>query len=360
MIRLFRNLSVLCFLLMNLLVFDTVILAQDVESPKYRLTENGLVKKYTEDSVRKELVVIRPEFVFKGKYEINTENGESRFSVRNSRIGLNGNVSKMISYKFLLELSSDGKFSVLDLYGKFTPAKGLSVIFGQCSIPLYNGYTISPGPLDYANRPFVGKYFEGSRDIGLNVNYVIKQQGFPIAVEAGIFNGTGINNPKWTDTKSYGGRILFGSMEKGWRVTAKAYSSKKADTLNLVYWGADLRYKGKNYKIECEVMEKYNKYNEKSLFATYIQGGYTFPLRSKILSGIEPLVRWDAMGYDFLDRGFGVNRLTGGVDLIFRTKPVTSILRFNYEHYFRRDRMAEFTSDEMDQSKATIELLIYF
>ncbi|MEG2849070.1 MAG: hypothetical protein RR880_02425, partial [Bacteroidales bacterium] len=190
------------------------------------------------------------------------------------RLGIVGGVNKFISYKFLMELSADGKFNILDLYAKITPAKGLSITLGQCPIPLYNGYTISPGQLDYANRPFIGKYFESTRDIGINVNYVIKQTGFPIAFEAGVYNGAGINNPKWTSTPSYGGRLLFGDLKKGFRATAKTYITKKSDTLNLVYWGADLRYQGKNYKIEGEVMNKYNRYNEKSLFSAYLQGGY--------------------------------------------------------------------------------------
>lgn len=342
-------------------LFTNSVVAQEAKSTNYKFNESGLVKTYWgEDSTQQELLVFKPELVFKGKYEVNTENGESRFSVRNSRLGVNGNLNTLISYKFLLELSSDGKFSVLDLYAKLNPFKGFSVTFGQCAIPLYNGYTISPGPLDYANRPFVGKYFASTRDIGIHVNYLIKQKGFPISVEAGIFNGSGINNPQWEISPSYGGRVVFGDMKKGFRATAKTYMTKRADTLNLVYWGADARYQGKNYKIECEIIEKYNRYNEKSLFASYIQGGYIFPVKSKSFRGIEPLIRWDAMGYDVLDRGFGVNRVTGGVNLIFNTKPVTSILRFNYEHYFRSYPFKEFTSDEMDENKATIELLIYF
>lgn len=338
-----------------------VLHGQEVESTKYKFNEQGLVKtSYMTDSTSRDLVVLRPEVVFKGKYEVDTETGQSRFSVRNSRLGILGNLSKLISYKFLLELSSDGKFNVLDLYAKINPFKGFSVTFGQCSIPLYNGYTISPGALDYANRPFVGKYFESTRDIGINVNYVVKQTGFPIAIEAGVYNGSGINNPKWETTPSYGGRVLFGDMKKGFRATAKTYLTKKADTLNLIFWGADLRYQGRNFKIESEVMGKYNRYNEKTMFATYVQGCYTFPLKSKTFRGIEPLLRWDAMGYDIADRGFGVNRATGGLNLIFNTKPFTSVLRVNYEHYFRNYSMKEFTSDEMDHSKATVELLIYF
>lgn len=341
-------------------LFPANIYAQDLKT-KYQYTEKGLVKKYYEDSLLKsEILVLAPELVFKGKYEINTESGESRFSVRNSRIGLLGNLNTFISYKFMLELSSEGKFNVLDLYAKFKPAKGFTITLGQGAIPLYNGYTISPGPLNFANRPFVGKYFASTRDIGLTAKYVIKQKGFPIAVEAGVYNGTGINNPQWTNSPSYGGRIEFGQMSKGVRVTGKTYKTKK-DNKDLLYYGADFRYKGSNYYIETEIMERYNL-DEKnlSLFATYIQGGYTFPLKSKTLTGIEPVARWDAMGQDLSKRGFGVNRVTLGVNVLFNTKPLTTVLRFNYEQYFKNYQLPLFTTDEMDQNKATLEVLIYF
>ncbi len=355
-----RKLVLLALLATIICTIGTKLYAQD-ETHKYTYTEDGLVKKFYQDSIlTRQMVVIAPELVFKGKYEINTQTGESRFSVRNSRIGFVGNLNPLISYKFMLELSSEGKFNVLDLYARFKPAKGFTITFGQGAIPLYNGYTISPGPLNFANRPFVGKYFASTRDIGLTAKYVIKQKGFPIAVEAGIYNGSGINNPQWTESPSYGGRVEFGEMAKGVRVTAKAYKTKK-DAKDILYYGADFRYKRANYYIETEVMEKYNIDNKNSsLFATYVQGGYTFPLNSKTLTGIEPVGRWDAMGENISERGFGVNRVTLGVNLLFNTKPLTTVLRLNYEQYFKNYTLPVFTTDEMDQNKATIEVLIYF
>ena len=346
--------------LLLILTTEIQLFAQE-QTSKYTITEKGIVKKiYTGDTLKKELLVFAPEVVFKGKYEFNTESSESRFTVRNSRLGIVGNLSQMISYKFMLELSSEGKFNVLDLYARFKPTDRLILTLGQGSIPLYNSYTISPGPLHFANRPFIGKYFAPTREIGFTAKYLIKKNGFPIAFEAGIYNGSGINNPEWTKTPSYAGRIEFGELAKGVRVTAKAFKTQKNDE-DIVYYGADFRYKAKRFFIETEVMEKYNIDNKNSsLFATYVQGGYLFPLKSKTFAGIEPVARWDAMGQNISKRGFGVNRMTLGVDILFNTAPLTTVVRLNYEQYFRNYKLPVFTSDEMDQNKATIEVLIYF
>ena len=107
--------------LLLILTTEIQLFAQE-QTSKYTITEKGIVKKiYTGDTLTKELLVFAPEVVFKGKYEFNTESSESRFTVRNSRLGIVGNLSQMISYKFMLELSSEGKFNVLDLYARFKP-----------------------------------------------------------------------------------------------------------------------------------------------------------------------------------------------------------------------------------------------
>jgi len=54
----------------------------------------------------------------------------SRFSVRNSRIGVLGNINTFASYRVQVELSNEGKFSVLDLSGTLKPMDGLSLTLG--------------------------------------------------------------------------------------------------------------------------------------------------------------------------------------------------------------------------------------
>ncbi len=82
-----------------------------------------------------------------------------RFSVRNSRIGVSGNINTYSAYKVQVELSNEGKFSVLDLSGTLMPVNGLSLTLGQTSIPLFNSYVVSPGEMMFANRAFLGEIF---------------------------------------------------------------------------------------------------------------------------------------------------------------------------------------------------------
>lgn len=305
--------------------------------------------------------LLQPEFVLKAKYEFDAEDCASRFSVRNSRIGFKGTITSFFSYKAMVELSSDGKFQVLDLYGKFTPFRRLSIILGQNSVPIFNSYTTSPAKLSFANRPFIGKYFLSTRDLGVNILYQIKEKGFPIAIEAGAYNGGGINNPLWVNPPTFGGRILFGSMERGFRSTAKIYRTSAVQQRDYLIWGWDIRYKNEAFKIEAEIMDRYNYFDERDLFASYIQSTYKFDCNGKIFNGIEPALRWDAMGYDFLDNGFGVNRITAGLNFIINVRRVNALFRVDYEQYFKRDDFAEFSeNDEMDNNKLTFEFLISF
>ena len=101
--------------------------------------------------------------MFKSKFEYATDNNNTRFSVRNSRLGIKGDVTSFVSYRAMAELSDDGKFNVLDLYGAINPLNGLTIKIGQSGIPVHNPYTTSPGSVMFANRPFIGKYFKIGR-----------------------------------------------------------------------------------------------------------------------------------------------------------------------------------------------------
>jgi len=100
---------------------------------------------------------IQVDGTLKNKYEYATETGNSRFSVRNSRIGVKGVINSFASYRAQLELSDNGNFKVLDLYGTLMPAEGLSLMLGQMGIPLFNSYITSPGTMMFPNRAFIGK-----------------------------------------------------------------------------------------------------------------------------------------------------------------------------------------------------------
>jgi hypothetical protein len=348
---------ILIFAILNIAFVSVALAVEKENKPTYNFTKKGLVKSSDTESY----VVLKPELIFKGKYEFSTESGEGRFNLKNSRVGVRGNLNKFFSYRFLLDLNSEGKFSVLDLYGKIQASNRLSITFGQQGLSLFNPYTIDPKTLDYANRPFVGKYIFSSRDMGIAVAYKLKKEGFPIDLEAGVYNGDGINNPQWTKTPSYGGRLAFGSYTKGFRFTTKAYRNKVSNEQDFLAYGADIRITHENFRFETEFMSKHNYFNKEKLTTALAQGLYSFPLESKVFSAVQTALRWDAMGYDFVNKGFGVNRGTIGLNFILRSDSFYSLIRLNYEHYFKsKVVLPEFKNGYADDNKISLELLFCF
>ncbi|MBF6598477.1 MAG: hypothetical protein ITF98_09680 [Fermentimonas sp.] len=297
----------------------------------------------------------------KNKYEYAIDNDLSRFSVRNSRVGVSGNVNHFAGYRAQLELSDEGDFKVLDLSGIIRPAKGLTFTFGQTSIPLFNSYVVSPSDMMFANRTFLGKYFLSTRDLGLNAKYKFNAGVVPTNLEFGVYNGNAINDPVWKSNLSYGGRVELGSMD-GLRFTAKFYDYPKSDSLHFLIYGADLRYEKNNFKIETEVMKKESRTDfNGDLLSYYIQTAYKIPLKSEYFDYLLPAVRWDAIDERFDVNGFDVNRLTLGLGLNLAGEKFDSIIRLDYEWYAVNNSMSIFNAnDQMDSDKITVELLLTF
>lgn len=300
--------------------------------------------------------------MFKSKFEYATDNNNTRFSVRNSRLGIKGDVTSFVSYRAMAELSDDGKFNVLDLYGAINPLNGLTIKIGQSGIPVHNPYTTSPGSMMFANRPFIGKYFTfGTRDIGVSAAYNFKINEFPVGVDAAIFNGNTINDPAWTDSPSIAARLRVGNM-KGFRTTAKIYKLPRNDLQDFMIYGADLRYEASNWKVETEIMHRKNKVNDDKLTGAYLQGAYWFPLTNgKLFKNMIPTARWDAMGSNQTDDDIDVNRLTLGLGFSFTNAPFASLIRIDYEFYFTENDLPILNVyDEMSSNKLSVELLLTF
>ena len=305
---------------------------------------------------------IRIDGVIKAKAEISANNGVIRFNIRNSRLGLRGDIGEYVSYRVQVEFSNEGSFAPLDLYGTLKPARGLSISLGQLSIPFDNQYVISPAETMFANRAFVGKFFTpGSRDIGAVVKYV-PFSDLPLEGEIGVLNGGKINNPQWTDSPSYAARLIVGAME-GFRTSVKMYRYN-GETVDMFLWGADVHYANERLRLEAEIMSRMAHTTSPDMFGTYVQGTYIFYLKTaRMFHNMSPTLRWDAMGYNMMDSGLDVNRLTFGINFGLDLKPFDSALRINYEQYFvRNGYFAEFANGDphVADNKATIELLIRF
>ncbi len=302
--------------------------------------------------------------VIKTKLEISTEDGVMRFNVRNSRLGVRGDIGEYLSYRVQVELSNEGTFSPLDLYGTLKPSKNLSFNFGQTHVPFENNYIITPAEMMFANRAFVGKYFTpGSRDIGAVAQYKFRIGSFPMEGQAGMFNGGRINNPQWTDNPSYAFRLIAGSMD-GFRSTVKVYKYN-SELLDLFFWGADVHYADPRLRVEAEAMNRKSNTTGMDLFGTYLQGAYTFDFRAlKMFHCLTPAARWDAMSYDILNRGVDVNRITVGLNFGLALIPYDSVIRIDYEQYFVRKGVDFPDFDNRDthvaDNKVTVELVVKF
>ncbi|WP_298646960.1 hypothetical protein [uncultured Proteiniphilum sp.] len=297
----------------------------------------------------------------KNKFEYAYKTNMSRFSVRNSRIGVSGDINPYSAYRVQLELSNEGKFSVLDLSGTLKPLERLSLTLGQTSIPLFNSYIVSPGEMMFANRAFLGKYFLSTRDLGFLAKYNFPLGAVPAKIEFGLFNGNTINDPVWKKNMSYGGRIELGSMQ-GIRMTAKIYDYPNNDTTHFLFYGADLRYEKENWKVETEILKRKSKTEfHTDMLSYYLQGAYVIPIRTKLFEFVKPAVRWDAIDERMDVDGFDVNRLTAGIGFGFKRERFSSILRLDYEWYQVNHKMDIFASnEEMDSDKITLELLFTF
>ena len=313
--------------------------------------------------------------VIKTKLETSAETGMMRFNVRNSRVGVRGDIGEYLSYRMQMELSNEGRFEPLDLFGTMKPTKNLSFSFGQQNIPFDNNYIIAPGEMMFANRTFLGKYFSsGTRDIGAVAQYRLNIDGFPIEGQMGMFNGGSINTPRWTDRPSLAFRMIVGSMS-GFRSSAKIYRySNEYSNRDMLLWGADVRYSNSRLRIETEMMKRNSKNTEivSDLFGAYIQGTYQFDLPNPhgMFRYLTPAARLDAMGYDVRKSGFDVTRFTCGLQFGLTFMPFDSLLRIDYEQYFLRKNInfptlvkPNFDSPRDDyatDNKVTVELIVRF
>jgi hypothetical protein len=301
------------------------------------------------------------DMTLKNKLEYAVNDRMFRFGVRNSRIGLKGNLNESVSLRTQVELSNEGKFEVLDLYGAITFSDNFKLILGQQPLPVYNEYMTSPAQLMFANRTFSAKYITSTREIGLMAVYNVRTMEIPLTFEAGIFNGSKINQSVWTDNPGYSVRVTAGTLD-GWKSSVKIYRYPLDETTDLFVSGADIRYGKNRIKIEAEALNRNNLATGQSMFLPSIQGAYTFPLSDPgIIKLITPAIRWDAMGYKFLDKGFGANRLTLGVAFGLTAKPFSSLFRVDFEKYMVRDEIPELNAAaEMEADKITFELVINF
>ncbi len=288
----------------------------------------------------------------RGKYEYQTEEGKGRFQVRNARISVDGNITPMISYKAEIDLCDEGSIKMLDAYTRLKPMKSMQFTIGQMRVPFTIDAHRSPHQQYFANRSFIAKQVGNVRDVGAAIGYDFNV-GFPIKLEAGVFNGSGLTDQKdfWTNNINFSAKAQM-FFPHGFNLTLSTQKIRP-DHINVMMYDAGAYYHSHGWHIEAEyLLKKYadNKFDDVHAFDAF--ASYDFRLRKGALKYITPLVRYDYMsdhsdGMRYTDgekdpegsliiNDYQRSRLTGGLTLSF-SKPFISDIRINYEKYFYRD-----------------------
>lgn len=289
----------------------------------------------------------------RGKYEYQTEEGEGRFQVRNARVSLEGNVTKVVSYKAEIDLSDEGQIKMLDAYTRLKPVKGLDFTIGQMRVPFTIDAHRSPHMQYFANRSFIAKQVGNVRDVGATLGYSFNV-GFPIKLEAGMFNGSGLTDQKdfWTNNINFSAKAqLF--FPRGFNLTLSTQKIRP-DNVSVMMYDAGAYYHAHGWHVEAEYLYKHyedDAFDAVHAFDAFVS--YDIELRKCFFKKISPLVRYDYMsdhsdgmrydadgnedtGGSLIVNDYQRSRLTGGLTFSLAL-PFISDIRLNYEKYFYRD-----------------------
>lgn len=308
----------------------------------------------------------------RAKYEYQTEEGEGRFEVRTARINVSGKVAPAVSYKAEIDLCDEGQIKMLDAYARINPWKTLQFTIGQERVPFTIDAHRSPHLQYFANRSFIAKQVGNVRDVGAELGYTWNV-GFPIVVNAGIFNGSGLTNQKdfWTKGVNFSAKaqFLFPSVN----LVLSTQKIKPADVTVMMY-DAGLTFHRRGFIAEAEYL--YKHYAHDAFQAVHSFDGfvsYDIPVRTQLLKKVSPLVRYDFMSdhsdgkrYDEAGKAsdagklvindYKRSRITGGVTLSL-AKPFVSDIRINYEKYFYRSGAIAKPSE---RDKVVVEFMTHF
>ncbi len=308
----------------------------------------------------------------RSKFEYQTEEGEGRFEVRTARINVAGKVAPAVSYKAEVDLCDEGKIKMLDAYTRITPWKTLQFTIGQERVPFTIDAHRSPHQQYFANRSFIAKQVGNVRDVGAEVGYTWNV-GFPVVLNAGVFNGSGLTDQKdfWTKGINYSAKLQF--LMPNVNLVLSTQKVKPSDvTVNM--YDAGITFHRGGFIAEAEYLYKHyskNAFHDVHAFDSFVS--YDIPThgRKNLIRKVSPLARYDFMSdhsdgtrYNATDTDPGAlkvndykrHRATAGVTLSL-AKPFVSDIRINYEKYFYRSGAVAKTSEK---DKVVVEFVTKF
>ena len=310
----------------------------------------------------------------RGKYEWQPQIQSGRFQVRNARVSISGDLSRIVSYKAEIDLCDEGVLKMLDAYARFNITPNLHFTIGQMRVPFTIDAHRSPHQQYFANRSFIAKEVGNVRDVGAQLSWNFGE-AVPVVISAGLFNGSGLTNQKdfWTDNINFSAKAQV-TLPYGFNVVLSAQKIRP-DHINVMMYAAGAFYD--NGRLHAEAEYLYKTYAQDSFTDVYSFDGfvsYRIPIANgqKAIKSVSPLLRYDSMsdhsdGIRYLGgvpdpngtmvvRDYARSRITGGVTISLGT-PFISDIRLNYEKYFYREGAVP---DVSEQDKFVVEFMVRF
>ena len=304
----------------------------------------------------------------RGKYEYQTQEGEGRFQVRTARVSVSGSVLPEVDYKAEIDLCDEGVIKMLDAYTRLKPWRSFQFTIGQMRVPFTIDAHRSPDQQYFANRSFIAKQVGNVRDVGAMAAYEF-HVGFPIRLQAGLFNGSGLTGQKdyWTKGTNFSSKVqLFLPFHTDVEMSVQKISPNHR---TIMMYDGGLTYHRGDFLCEAEYLYKHYSHNAyKDVHSVEAFANYDIRVRRKdcLIKKVSPLVRYDFMtdhsdgtendNGSFVTTDYQRHRLTGGVTLSLG-KPFITDIRINYEKYFDRHDGVPKTSEK---DKIVVEFMTHF
>lgn len=335
--------TVMALLCASIMIMGTNAEAQEAEKVNYMPNIHG---------------VLRP------RVEWATGSGEYRFSVRNARVSVDGQVARSISYYVNADFCDRGKIKILDVWARLGIVDGLSVQAGQFRMPF--GVDVARGPFTYyfSNRSFMGKQMCNFRAVGMKLSY--KLPAAPLTVEAGIFNPTTIGDHSgWNKKLAYSAKAFY---RIGHVTLTTGFMSVLPDGVRANMVDGCVSWSAGRWIVEGEYLYKrYTDNDYKPCHGYNLFADYHMPIKAGVFNRLSFQGRWDGMtGHathhepdGSLSTGDAArNRITLGTTISYiRSKNMFVDLRLDYEKYLYRH---DTPHDAEQGDKAVLEIVLRF
>ena len=218
------------------------------------------------------------------------------FKLRRLRVGVQGGLTPWATYKAQVELRSSGggataaTVAATDLYLALTRGRWIATV-GQSKTPLSVEFIRSSTVLELPERAIAVDSVAPNRDVGVKIEWGPTP---PIALQAGIFNGDGINRASNRDR-----RFLYVGRGTVKPVTGLQLGLSAAGKPDTTTWGAEVVVERPRLAIRGEYLSRRRKTADITTRGWYTLGAYEVVARRLQLVGrVQQFDPSDAAGAD--------------------------------------------------------------